>query len=80
MWWMKLIFCLRINVEVFFKLIVSLLVCVARHTESTENNKLVISVQHLKQIENDEVDFLPENKYQRFLQIDTIILGVCAQV
>ena len=80
MWWMKLIFCLRINVEVFFKLIVSLLVCVARHTESTENNKLVISMQHLKQIENDEVDFLPENKYQRFLQIDTIILGVCAQV
>ena len=27
----------------------------------------------------DEVDFLPADKRQRFLQIDTIILGVCGQ-
>ena len=72
-------FCLRINAEVFFKLIASLWVCVARHTESTENNKLVISMQYLKQNVNDEVDFLREDKHQRFLQIDTIMLGVCAQ-
>ena len=25
----------------------------------------------------DEVEFLPADKHQRFLQIDTIILGVC---
>ena len=25
----------------------------------------------------DEVDFLPTDKHKRFLQIDTIILGVC---
>ena len=24
-----------------------------------------------------EVDFLPADKHQRFLQIDTIVLGVC---
>ena len=27
----------------------------------------------------DEVDFSPADKRQRFLQIDTIILGVCCQ-
>ena len=27
----------------------------------------------------DEVEFLPLDKYQRFLQIDRIILGVCGQ-
>ena len=27
----------------------------------------------------DEVDFLHADKRQRFLQIDTIILGVCGQ-
>ena len=35
MWPMKLIFCLQINTEVFYKLIVSLWVCVARHAQST---------------------------------------------
>ena len=79
MWGIKLIFCMRINAEVFFKLLVSLWVCVARHTQSTENNKLVISMQYPKQNVNDEVDFLPEDKHQRFLKIDTIILGLCAQ-
>ena len=79
MWGMKLIFCMKINAEVFFKLIVSLWVSVARHTQSTQNNKLAISMQYLKQNVNDEVDFLPEDKHQRFLQIDTTILGVCAQ-
>ena len=63
----------------FFKLIVSRWVCVARHTQSTQNSKFAISIQYLKQNMNDEVDFLPEDKHQRFLPIDTIILGVCAQ-
>ena len=27
----------------------------------------------------DEVDFLPVDKHERFLQINTIILGVCGQ-
>ena len=25
----------------------------------------------------DEIDFVPADKHQRFLQIDTIILGLC---
>ena len=36
-------------------------------------------LQYLKKNMKDEVDFLPADKRQRFLQVDTIILGVCGQ-
>ena len=70
-------FCLQINTTVFHNLIVSLKVCVARHAQSTQNNKFAISLQYLKENVKVEVDFLPADKHQRFLQIDTIVLGVC---
>ena len=56
------------------------LVCIARHAQSTQNNKFAISMQYLKENVKDEVDFLPEDKCQRFLQIEAMILGVCGQV
>ena len=56
------------------------LVCVARHVQSTQNNKFLMSLQYLKEHVKDEVDFLPADKHQRVLQIDTIILGACDQV
>ena len=74
---MKLIFCLQINTKVFYKFIVSLWMCVARHAQSTQNNKFAISLQYLKENIKDELDTLPGDKTQRFLQIDNIILGVC---
>ena len=74
---MKLIFCLQINTKNFYKLIVSLWVCIDRHAQSTENNKLQISFQYLKENVKDEGDFLPPDKHQRFLQSNTGILGVC---
>ena len=40
---MKLIFCQQINTKVFHKLIVSLWLCVARHFQSTQSNKVSIS-------------------------------------
>ena len=76
---MKLISCLQINTKVFSKLIVSPWVCLCRHTKITQNNKLAISLQYLKENEKDEVDLLPADKPQRYLQIDTIILSVCRQ-
>ena len=76
---MKLIFGLLINVKVLYKLMVSLRVCVARHAQNTQNNKFVISLQYLKENMKEEVDFLSADKHQRFLQIHTIILGVCGQ-
>ena len=74
----KLIFCLQINSKTFYKLIVSLWVCIARHAQSTQNN-FTISLQYLKENMKDEVDFLPANKRQRFLQSYTTILDVCGQ-
>ena len=38
-WMMKCIFGMQINIEVFYKLILSFWVCVARHAQSTENKK-----------------------------------------
>ena len=42
-----------------------------------QNNKFAISLQYIKENRKNEVDFLPTDKHQRFLQINTIILGVC---
>ena len=39
----KLVFCLQMNMKVFYKFIVSLWVCIARHAQSTLNNKFTIS-------------------------------------
>ena len=38
-----------------------------------------ISSQYCKENVKDEVDFLPADKRQRFLQGDTVILDVCGQ-
>ena len=74
-WGIKLIFWQQINTKVF--LIVSLCLCIARHTQSTLNNKFAIPLQYLKENVMDEVNFFAANKHERFLLIDTIILGVC---
>ena len=59
-------------------MIVLLCVSVARHIQSTQNNTFAISLQYLKKKVKDEVVFfLPADKCHRFLQIDTIVLGVC---
>ena len=64
---------LLLNAKVFCKLIVSFCVCVVRHAKITQDNKFAIYLQYLKQNVKELV------KHHRFLQIDTIILGVCGQ-
>ena len=76
---MKLIFCLQINAKVFNMSVVSLWVWVARHAQSTQNSKFAISLQHPKENVKVEADLLAIDKRQRFLHIDTIILGVCSR-
>ena len=49
---------------------------VARNAQTTQNNKFKMSLHYLKENVKDEVDFLPVDKRQRFLQIETIVLGV----
>ena len=68
-WGMKLIFCLQINAIVFYELIVSLSVCIASILKVPKT----ISLQYFKENVKDEVQFLPLDKRQRFLQIDTVI-------
>ena len=62
----------------FYKMIVSLWLCAVRHSQSTQNNRFTISLEYVKENMKD-VDFLPADKRWRFLQSDTIILGVCGQ-
>ena len=47
----------------------------ARHAQSTQNSKFVISLQYLKNDGKDEADFSHADKHQTILQVDTINLG-----
>ena len=51
----------------------------ARHVQSTQNNKYTISLQYRRENVKDQVEFLPADNSQRFLQSDTVILDVCGQ-
>ena len=49
---------------------------VARHAQSTQNNKFTISLQYLKKNVSDEADLLHAYKHERFLQIDIMIFDM----
>ena len=49
----------------------------ARYAQSSQNNKFAIFLQYLTENIKGEVS---ADIYQRFPQIDTIILAVCGQV
>ena len=72
---MKLICYRKVNIRVVYKLILSFLVFVARHAQSTQNNKFAISLQYLNKKVKGEVDCLHAGKHQRFLQGHTFIFG-----
>ena len=55
-------------------MILSFLMCVARHAQITHKKKFAVSLQYLKREVNDEVDFLHAGKHENSLQIDTMIL------
>ena len=76
---MKWFFRLQINTKVFYKMILLFWVHVTGLAQSTQNNKFAISLQYLRVNGKNEVDFLHADKHQRFLPIDTIILGVYGQ-
>ena len=44
--------------------------CVARHAHIIQNNRIVISLQHLKKEVSDAVDFLHADKHESLLQSD----------
>ena len=60
---MKCIFGMQINIDVFYKLILSFWVCATRHTQNKKFANLLISpIKH-----GGESDFLPANKHEGFL-------------
>ena len=63
--------------KVFYKLIVSLWVCIAWHVHRyPEQVYNIFAMKKVKENVKDEVDFLPADMRQMFPQNDTIILGV----
>ena len=73
-WMIKCTFGMKINIKVFFKLILSFLVCATRHTQSTQNKFAVLSNISRKAWEMKLIFCLQINA--SFLQVDTITLGV----
>ena len=45
---MKLIFSMQINIKVSYKVMLSLLTSMIKHSQSTQSNKFSISLQYLK--------------------------------
>ena len=60
-------FFLLIIVKRFLKVILSFLMCVARHVQITQNKKFAISLQYLKREVNGKVDFLHAGKHENIL-------------
>ena len=54
-----MIFNMRINIKVFYKLTGSFLLVVARYAQSTQNSKFVIPLQYLKKEGRDVCMYIP---------------------
>ena len=69
----KFIFGMQINIEVFYNVILWFLVYATRHAQSTQNK-----LAYLCNISRNggEIDFLPANKHESLLQVDSITLGL----
>ena len=65
---------MKIDIRVFYKLVVSILLVIAQHVWSTQNSKFEISLQYLKREERHGVGFLNADKDQTILLIYTTIL------
>ena len=74
---MTFIFGMQINIEVFYKLKLSFWVCATRHVQSIQNKKFAYFCNIFRKARGrSEVAFLPENKQESFLQVDSITLGL----
>ena len=74
---MKFIFGMQTNIKVFYKLMLSFWVCPTRHAQSNQIVTYLCNIS--KETWGGEVDILPANKHESFLQVDNIALGLCSQ-
>ena len=56
-----MIFCMQINIKLFFKLMLLILVGMASPVQVTQNNKFAKSLQYLKKELSHEVDVFHES-------------------
>ena len=52
-----MIFCMKINMKVFYNLVTSFSLVIAQHVRSAQNSKFEIYLQYLKKEERNKVDF-----------------------
>ena len=74
-----MIFCMKLNIKVFYKLVVSFLQVIARYAQDTQNGRFVIFLQYIKKEGKDETNFFHADKHQTLLQVHTINFGGCGQ-
>ena len=65
-----MIFCVKINIKLFYKLVVWFLLVIARQVQSTQSSNFVISLQHFKNEWKDKVGFLHAEKHETILQAE----------
>ena len=63
---MDLIFCMKINVKVFFKLIPLFLMAIASYAQSTKNSKFAKCLKYFRKEVRNELDFSHAGKHQTF--------------
>ena len=66
---------MQINIEVFYKFILSFWVCVPKVPKIKSSHIFAISPERC----GDEVDRLPADKHRKFLQVDSVAVGVRLQ-
>ena len=69
-------FCWQISMKASYKLILSFLMGMVKHSQNFQNYTFARSLQDLKKEVRDEVDFLLAGKHQSFLQVDFNTLGI----
>ena len=89
---MKIIFCMQINIKVSYnlistlgtkvsyKVILSLLMGIIKHSQSTKSNKFAISLQYLKKEVRDGFHFLHADKQNFYKFILLFLMEVARHV
>ena len=58
-----------LSIKVFYKVVLSLLMGMIKHSQSTQSNKFAISLQYLKKEVRNGVHFLHADKHQNFYKL-----------
>ena len=58
-----------LSIKIFYKVILSLLMGMIKHSQSTQSNKFAISLQYLKKEVRNGVHFLHADKHQNFYKL-----------